>query len=166
MALCFYVLGAFLPSLPGWCRNAHPQIKIGAVCTVKSKAVLKPSTAAGGGRLRALGYCRHNRLAGRGHRGIDLFQHGLWRALTGQTCRQAEPPKQQRTEEVEGEALRCWRVGDGCGRREERSAQDRGEGAHARADGASKPVNGSKIVFDERIEEDGQLLDAQAHNTR
>ena len=27
MALCFYVLGAFLPSLRGWCRNAHPGIK-------------------------------------------------------------------------------------------------------------------------------------------
>ena len=26
MALCFYVLGAFLPSLRGWCRNAHPGI--------------------------------------------------------------------------------------------------------------------------------------------
>ena len=26
-ALCFYVLGAFLPSLPGWCRDAHPLIK-------------------------------------------------------------------------------------------------------------------------------------------
>ena len=26
-ALCFYVLGAFLPSLPGWCRHADPRIK-------------------------------------------------------------------------------------------------------------------------------------------
>ena len=25
--LCFYVLGAFLPSLPGWCRDADPLIK-------------------------------------------------------------------------------------------------------------------------------------------
>jgi hypothetical protein len=27
MASCFYVLGAFLPSLPGWCRDAHLGIK-------------------------------------------------------------------------------------------------------------------------------------------
>ena len=27
MALCFYVLGAFLPSIPGWCRHADPGIK-------------------------------------------------------------------------------------------------------------------------------------------
>ena len=25
--LCFYVLRAFLPSLPGWCRHADPGIK-------------------------------------------------------------------------------------------------------------------------------------------
>ena len=25
--LCFYVLGAFLPSLPGWCRDADLLIK-------------------------------------------------------------------------------------------------------------------------------------------
>ena len=28
MALCFYVLGAFLPSLPGWCRHTHPDPQI------------------------------------------------------------------------------------------------------------------------------------------
>ena len=27
MPLCFYVLGAFLPAIPGWCRDADPRIK-------------------------------------------------------------------------------------------------------------------------------------------
>ena len=27
LTLCFYVLGAFLPSLPGWCRHADLRIE-------------------------------------------------------------------------------------------------------------------------------------------
>ena len=35
LPLCFYVLaqlGAFLPSIPGWCRDADPGIKTSPVC--------------------------------------------------------------------------------------------------------------------------------------